>query len=279
MRAERSPTTHHDQVDQRNRVQADAPQPHDAEHVDEDHGDGGAHDARGPQLTAQEAHGHQEDGTQGHAEVEDGVVNHGQVLLIEDVEHTRRGRGVCYCSFSLREALPHILPPLRNEATLRGRPHRKPPWFCKTRLWQFSWTSDHGRPKQGLADVYLISSFCSRAQSILLCAVSVQSHLFVTPWIGGHQAPLSMGFSWQEYWSGLPCPLPWDPHDPGIEPVSPASSVLQAASVPAEPSGKPLLCFAGIIYKECFMVLWENKPWSIWRITPSQTGSVQDLRR
>ena len=93
MRAERSPGTHHDQVDQRNRVQADAPQPHDTKHVDQDHGDGGAHDGRRPQLTAQEDHGHQEDGAQGHAEVEDGVVNHGQVLLIEDVEHAGRGEG------------------------------------------------------------------------------------------------------------------------------------------------------------------------------------------
>lgn len=143
MRAEHSPRTHHDQVDQRNRVQADAPQPHDPKHVDQDHGDGGAHDDRRPQLTAQEDQGHQKDGAQGHTEVEDGVVSHGQVLLIEDVEHAGRGRGVCYCSFSLQGALLLILPLLRNEATLRGRPHRKPTCFSKTRLWQFSWTSDH----------------------------------------------------------------------------------------------------------------------------------------
>ena len=53
-----------------------------------------------------------------------------------------KGRGVCYCSFSLWEALLLTLPPLRNEATLRGRPHRKPPCFFKTHLGQFSWTSD-----------------------------------------------------------------------------------------------------------------------------------------
>ena len=44
--------------------------------------------------------------------------------------------------------------------------------------------------------------------------------LFETPWT--HQAPLSMGFSRQEYWSGLPFPPPGDFPDPGIEPVSPA---------------------------------------------------------
>ena len=41
-----------------------------------------------------------------------------------------------------------------------------------------------------------------------------------------HQAPLSMGFSRQEYWSGLPCPLPGDLSDPGIEPVSLTSPAL-----------------------------------------------------
>ena len=46
--------------------------------------------------------------------------------------------------------------------------------------------------------------------------------LFVTPWTVAHQAPLSMGFSRQEYWSGLPFPSPGDLPDPGIETGSPA---------------------------------------------------------
>ena len=45
--------------------------------------------------------------------------------------------------------------------------------------------------------------------------------LFAAPWTVAHQAPLSMGFSRQEYWSGLPCPPSGDFPDPGIEPVSP----------------------------------------------------------
>ena len=44
----------------------------------------------------------------------------------------------------------------------------------------------------------------------------------VTPWTATHQAPLSMGFPRQEYWSGLPFPSPGDLLDPGIEPRSPA---------------------------------------------------------
>ena len=44
--------------------------------------------------------------------------------------------------------------------------------------------------------------------------------LFVTLWTIAHQAPLSMGFSRQEYWRRLPCPLPGDLPHPGIEPAS-----------------------------------------------------------
>ena len=54
------------------------------------------------------------------------------------------------------------------------------------------------------------------------------------------QAPLSMGFPRQEYWSGLPFPSPGDLPDPGIEPVAPA---LQVDSLPSEPPGKPNLCY------------------------------------
>ena len=53
----------------------------------------------------------------------------------------------------------------------------------------------------------------------------------MTPWTVAHQAPLSMGFSRQEYWSGLPFPSPGDLPYPAIEPRSPA---LQADSLPNE---------------------------------------------
>ena len=58
--------------------------------------------------------------------------------------------------------------------------------------------------------------------------------LFATPWTVAYQAPPSMGFSWQEYWSGLPFPSPGDLPNPGIEPGSPA---LQADALPSEPPG------------------------------------------
>ena len=62
-----------------------------------------------------------------------------------------------------------------------------------------------------------------------------------TLWTVAHQAPLSMGFSRQQHWSGLPCPSPWDLPDPGIKPTSPASPAslaLQTDSYHAEPPGK-----------------------------------------
>ena len=58
--------------------------------------------------------------------------------------------------------------------------------------------------------------------------------LFATPWTVAYQAPPSMGFSRQEYWSELPFPPPGDLPDPGIEPGSPA---FQAGSLPFEPPG------------------------------------------
>ena len=72
--------------------------------------------------------------------------------------------------------------------------------------------------------------------------VKLLSHvrLFVTPspWTVAHQAPPSMGFSKQEYWSGLSFPSPGDLPDPGIELRSPA---LQADALTSEPLGKPFM--------------------------------------
>ena len=60
--------------------------------------------------------------------------------------------------------------------------------------------------------------------------------LFATPWAVAYQPPPSMGFSGQEYWSGLPFPSPGDLPNPGMEPRSPA---LQADTLTAELPGKP----------------------------------------
>ena len=60
--------------------------------------------------------------------------------------------------------------------------------------------------------------------------------LFATPWTVAHQAPPSMGFSKQEYWSELPLPSPGDLPDPGIESGSPA---FQEDALTSEPPEKP----------------------------------------
>ena len=60
--------------------------------------------------------------------------------------------------------------------------------------------------------------------------------LFATLWTVAYQASLSMGFSRQEYWSGLPFPFPVDLPDSGIEP---GSSALEADALTSEPPGKP----------------------------------------
>ena len=60
-----------------------------------------------------------------------------------------------------------------------------------------------------------------------------------------HQAPKSMGFSRQEYWSGLPYPTPGDLPNPGMECASPAVPALQKVSLPTEPPGKPIWKIGG----------------------------------
>ena len=74
----------------------------------------------------------------------------------------------------------------------------------------------------------------------VLCLVAQSCPTLCTPWTEAHQAPLSMGFSRQEYWSGLSCPPPGDMPNPGVKPRSPA---LQADSLPSEPLGKPYYYF------------------------------------
>ena len=76
-------------------------------------------------------------------------------------------------------------------------------------------------------------------ESGLLLFYSRHVQLFATPWTVARQAPLSMGFSRQEYWSGLPFPSPGDLPDPGVEPKSPA---LQADSLLLTLEGSPYMC-------------------------------------
>ena len=69
--------------------------------------------------------------------------------------------------------------------------------------------------------------------------------LRATPWTVAHEAPLSVGFSRQEYWSEWPCPPPGDLPDPGIEPASPAAPALQAGALLLSPQRCPCVTVSG----------------------------------
>ena len=85
---------------------------------------------------------------------------------------------------------------------------------------------------------------------IHVCLLSCFTHvqLSAAPWTADHQAPLSIGFSRQECWSRLPCPPPGDLPDPGIEPTSAVSPVLQADYFTAEPPVEPIDVQSSTVY-------------------------------
>ena len=102
-----------------------------------------------------------------------------------------------------------------------------------------------------------------------MCASSLSCvQLFSASWTVACQAPLSMEFSRQEYWSGLPCPTPGNLPDPGIEPRFLISSVLAGGLFTTEPPGKSLVIFTPAQYSAssalvpqvcdvyCFMNYW-----------------------
>ena len=98
-------------------------------------------------------------------------------------------------------------------------------------------------PPQVLAD-------CSFMFSIIHACMCVLSRvrLFMTPGTVAHQAFLSMGFSRQEYWSGLPFPSPGDLPNPGIKPTSPA---LAGRFLTPVPPAKPLVLFSRYLLESC----------------------------
>ena len=107
--------------------------------------------------------------------------------------------------------------------------------------------------KDELWNQYFCEVCIGGTNSILYMKVKVKLlsrvRLFATPKTVAYQAPMSMGFSRQEYWSGLPLPSPGDLPNPGIESGSPA---LQADTLTSEPPRKPILvhcscCVASVV--------------------------------
>ena len=97
--------------------------------------------------------------------------------------------------------------------------------------------------------LFLINILCVGTQ--LLSPVQ----LFLTLWTVAHQPPVSMGFSRQEYWSGLPCPPPGDVPYPGVEPVSPTSPAVAGGFFTTEPSG--ILAGGKNIVHKLFVITFE----------------------
>ena len=91
---------------------------------------------------------------------------------------------------------------------------------------------------------HMISLICGlwNTVQVLLSRFS-RVRLFVTPWTVAHQDSLSMGFSRQEYWSGLPLSTLRDLPDPGLEPASHLSPALAGRCFTTEPPVKPGTCF------------------------------------
>ena len=104
-------------------------------------------------------------------------------------------------------------------------------WWSGTESTRYACVPLHGYTIFNYLCIHQLTDFC-----VLSCSVTSNS---VIPWTVAHQAPLSMEFPRQEYWSGLPFPFPKELPDPGIEPMSPVPPALQVASLPTEPSGTP----------------------------------------
>ena len=116
----------------------------------------------------------------------------------------------------------------------------------------------------------------SRPSSLTLAEVHVcmlsYVRLFATPWTVAHQAPLSMEFSRQQYWSGLPFPTPGDLPDPGIKLACPPSPTLPVVFLPLHHLGSlgKSLNLAGLSFLICKWWLWYSvvvgllRGWHAW---------------
>ena len=100
--------------------------------------------------------------------------------------------------------------------------------------------------------------------------------LFATPWTVAYQVPPSMGFSRQEYWSGLPFPSPGDLPDPGIESGSPS---LQADALTSEPPGMPLYFYIQfVLFREQILAFKMISPYITFTVEVDFYNTHQDTK-
>ena len=147
----------------------------------------------------------------------------------------RTGRGESKGRSHLRQGLPSLLrqtPASLSSETQRGghaaqgrkeagtRQSKWPRGFGSGNFQQENILGNRPVGQQEASPVACFAELASLALQLWWSSHSVVSDSFVTPWTAAHQAPLSMGFSRQEQWSGLPFPSPGDLPDPGIRPSS-----------------------------------------------------------
>ena len=139
--------------------------------------------------------------------------------------------------------MPFPYLPKCSKYICRDAPHPFLPGRTEVNHWNNSrFFSTQGQHQRNLATNFAKTHFHPPLISPYIFVVVAQSlsrvQLFVSPWTIIRQAPLSMGFPRQEYWSGLPFPTPGDCPNPGIKSASPA---LAGRFFTTKPPGKPLL--------------------------------------
>ena len=123
-----------------------------------------------------------------------------------------------------------------------------------------------------LVCVCVIPSVCVTPGEYVGGCACVLCHvrLSLAPCTVAHQAPLSMGFPRQEYWSELPFPPQGDFPNPGIKPMSPVSSALADGCFTTEPSGKPMEQEVASV-KESIEMTYSN---CFWHLSPQSFNSL-----
>ena len=146
--------------------------------------------------------------------------------MLGKIEGSRRGKRMSWLD-SITDLMDMSLSKLQKTVRHREAWHAAVHGVPKSRKQMSVWTTNKTRP---LLCAKSIQPYPTLYDPVQLCTT-----LFGTV---ARQAPLPMGFSRQEYWSGLPCPPPGDPPDPGIKPESLRSPAL-AGSSPLGTLGKP----------------------------------------
>ena len=128
-------------------------------------------------------------------------------------------------------------------------------WYIKSSLWNFHWKELIPWGKISTIKIWKweIILLCW-IECMCLCSVWMLNRvqLFATPWTVAHLAPLSMGFSKQEYWNRLPFPSRGSLPKPGIKPVSPVSS---GGFFTMEPAGNPWSHFWNKFLLNSFVII------------------------